>query len=44
MFREESQVHMVRPDEEWEESEEAWELIEDEMMIIGMVQQEDGCT
>jgi hypothetical protein len=35
---------MVHGDEEWEESEEAWELVEEEMMIVGTVQQEDGCT
>jgi hypothetical protein len=41
VFREESQVHVVHGDDEWEESEEAWELGEEEMMIVGMVQQED---
>ncbi len=35
---------MVHGDEGWEESEEAWELVEVEMMIIGTVQQEDGCS
>jgi hypothetical protein len=44
VFREESHVHMVHGDEGWEESEEAWELVEEEMMIVGTVQQEDGCT
>jgi hypothetical protein len=44
MFREENQVHVVHGDEGWEESEEAWELVEEEMMIVGTVQQEDGCT
>ncbi len=44
MFREESHVHVVHGDEGWEESEEAWELVEEEMMIVGTVQQEDGCT
>ncbi len=27
-----------------EESEEAWELVEEEMMIVGTVQQEDDCS
>jgi hypothetical protein len=44
VFREESQVHVVHEDDEWEESEEAWELGEEEMMIVGMVQQEDDCS
>jgi hypothetical protein len=44
VFREESHVHVVHGDEGWEESEEAWELVEEEMMIVGTVQQEDGCT
>jgi hypothetical protein len=43
-FREESQVHVVHGDDEWEESEEAWELGEEEMMIVGTVQQEDDCS
>jgi hypothetical protein len=42
MFREENQVHVVHGDDGWEESEEAWELGEEEMMIVGTVQQEDG--
>ncbi len=29
-------------DDEWEESEEAWELGEEEMMIVGTVQQEES--
>ncbi len=37
VFREESQVHMVHGDDGWEESEEAWELGEEEMMIVGTV-------
>jgi hypothetical protein len=41
VFREESQVHMVHGDDGWEESEEAWELGEEEMMIVGTVQQEE---
>ncbi len=40
VFREESRVHMVQEDGEWEESEEAWELSEAEAMIVGTVQQE----
>jgi hypothetical protein len=44
VFREESQVHVVHRDDEWEESEEAWELGGEEMMIVGTVQQEDDCS
>jgi hypothetical protein len=44
VFREENQVHVVHGDEGWEESEEARELVKEEMMIVGTVQQEDGCT
>jgi hypothetical protein len=44
VFREESQVHVVHGDNGWEESEEAWELGEEEMMIVGTVQQEDDCS
>jgi hypothetical protein len=44
VFREENQVHVVHGDDGWEESEEAWELVEEEMMIIGTVQQEDDCS
>jgi hypothetical protein len=44
MFREESQVHVVHGDDEWEESEEAWELGEEEMMIVGTVQKEESCS
>jgi hypothetical protein len=39
VFREENQVHVVHGDDGWEESEEAWELIEEEMMIVGAVRQ-----
>ncbi len=35
---------MVHGDDGWEESEEAWELGEGEMMIVGTVQQEDECS
>jgi hypothetical protein len=41
VFREENQVHLVHGDDGWEESDEAWELGEEEMMIVGTVQQED---
>jgi hypothetical protein len=44
VFREENRVHVVHGDDGWEESEEAWELVEEEMMIVGTVQQEDGCS
>ncbi len=44
VFREESLVHVVQEDDGWEESEEAWELGEEEMMIVGAVQQEDDCS
>jgi hypothetical protein len=44
MFREESHVHVVHRSDEWEESEEAWELGEEEMMIMGTVQQEESCS
>ncbi len=35
---------MVHGDDGWEESDEAWELGEGEMMIVGTVQQEDECS
>jgi hypothetical protein len=44
VFREKSQVHMVHGEDGWEESEEAWELGEEEMMILGTVQQEEVCS
>ncbi len=44
VFKEENQVHVVHGDDGWEESEEAWELREEEMMIVGTVQQEDSCS
>jgi hypothetical protein len=44
VFREEGRVHVVQEDDEWEESEEAWELGEAETMIVGTVQQETGCS
>ncbi len=44
VFREDSQVHVVHGDDRWEESEEAWELGEEEMMIIGKIRQEDDCS
>ncbi len=40
VFREEGRVHVLQEDDEWEESEEAWELGEAEAMIVGMVHQE----
>ncbi len=44
VFKKENQVHVVHGDGGWEESEEAWELGEGEMMIVGTVQQEDSCS
>jgi hypothetical protein len=44
VFREENQVHVVHGDDGWEESDEAWELGEEEMMVVGTVQQEDDCS
>jgi hypothetical protein len=44
VFRQENQVHVVHGDDGWEESDEAWELGEEEMMIVGTVQQEDECS
>ncbi len=44
VFQEGSQVHVVHGDDGWEESEEAWELGEEEMMIVGMDQQEEDCS
>jgi hypothetical protein len=41
VFREENRVHVVHGDDGWEESDEAWELGEGEMMIVGTVQQDD---
>jgi hypothetical protein len=41
VFREENQVHLVHGDDGWDE---AWELGEEEMMIVGTVQQEDDCS
>ncbi len=35
---------MVHGNDGWEESEDAWELGEEEMMIVGTVQQEDDCS
>jgi hypothetical protein len=35
---------VVHGDDGWEESDEAWELGEEEMMIVGTVQQEDDCS
>jgi hypothetical protein len=44
IFREESRVHMVHGDDGWEESDEAWELGEEEAMIVGTIQQETECS
>jgi hypothetical protein len=44
VFREENRVHVVHGEDGWEESDEAWELGEGEMMIVGTVQQEDECS
>jgi hypothetical protein len=44
VFREENQVHVVHGDDGWEESEEAWELAEEAMMIVGAVRQEEDCS
>ncbi len=44
VFREENRVHIVYGDDGWEESDEAWELGEEEMMIVGTVQQEGDCS
>jgi hypothetical protein len=44
VFREESRVHVVHGDDGWEESDGAWELGEEEAMIVGTVQQEAECS
>jgi hypothetical protein len=44
VFREENQVHVVHGDDGWEDSEEAWELAEEELMIVGTVQHEEDCS
>ncbi len=45
VFKEENQVHLVHGDDGWEESEEAWEVgEEEEMMIVGTIQREDSCS
>jgi hypothetical protein len=45
VFKEESQVHLVQGDDEWEESEEAWDVDEEgEAMIVGTIQREDDCS
>jgi hypothetical protein len=44
VFQEDNRVHVVHGDGGWEESDEAWELGEEEMMIAGTVQQEDDCS
>ncbi len=44
VFRGENRVHVAHGDDGWEESDEAWELGEEEMMIVGTLQQEDECS
>ncbi len=41
VFREENRVHVVHGDDGWKESDEAWEIGEEEMMIVGTVQQDE---
>jgi hypothetical protein len=40
-LREEGRVHVLQEDDGWEESDGAWELEEEEGMIVGAVRQED---
>ncbi len=45
VFKEENQVHLVQGDDEWEESEDAFEIDgEEEAMIVGTIQREDDCS
>jgi hypothetical protein len=44
VFREENRVHVVHGGDGWEELDEAWALGEEEMMIVGTVQQENDCS
>ncbi len=44
VFREESRVHIVHGDDGWEESDGAWELGEEEAMIVVTVEQEAECS
>jgi hypothetical protein len=41
IFREEGRVHVLQEDDGWEESDGAWELGEEEGVIVGAVRQED---
>jgi hypothetical protein len=41
VLREEGRVHVLQEDDGWEESDGAWELGEEEGMIVGAVRQED---
>jgi hypothetical protein len=41
VLREEGRVHVLQEDDGWEESDGAWELGEEEEMIVGAVRQED---
>jgi hypothetical protein len=43
MHKEENQVHLVQGDDEWDESEDAWVIgEEEEAMIVGTIQQGDS--
>jgi hypothetical protein len=44
IFREEGRVHVLQEDDEWEESDGAWELEEADGMIVGAVRQEEECS
>jgi hypothetical protein len=45
MYKEENQVHLVQGDNEWEESEGAWEIDEEEeAVIVGTIQQEEDSS
>ncbi len=44
VLREEDRDHVLQEDDEWEGSEEAWELGEAEAMIVGTVHQEVECS
>jgi hypothetical protein len=41
ILREEGRVHVVQEDDGWEESDGAWELGEEDGVIVGAVRQED---
>ncbi len=44
VFRVENRIHVIQGDDGWEESDEAWELGKEEMMIVGTGQQENDCS